>query len=114
MSDADTVMTPEDEPATLRVEVAYAQPETQVVIPIEVPTGTTLAQAIALSGIAARFPGLDTDAAAVGIFGALVKDRSQVLRDGDRVEIYRPLQIDPKAARANRASAKRRKPDEGA
>lgn len=89
------------------VEVAYALPDDQAVLRIEVPPGTTVDEAIRLSGITDRFPGLDPDAADVGIFGKVVSDRSRVLQPGERVEIYRPLKIDPKAARAARATRRR-------
>jgi putative ubiquitin-RnfH superfamily antitoxin RatB of RatAB toxin-antitoxin module len=90
----------------LPVEVAYALPEKQLILRIDVPEGTTIDEAIRLSEIAARFPELDVAAADVGIFGKVVKDRGTVLKAGDRVEIYRPLLIDPKAARAERARKK--------
>ena len=89
------------------VEVAYALPDDQAVIRIDVPPGTTVDEAIRLSGITERFPGLDPDAADVGIFGKVVTDRGRVLEAGERVEIYRPLRIDPKAARAARASRRK-------
>lgn len=100
-----------DGAGTIRVEVAHARPERQEIIAIDVPAGTTLAAAIALSGIEQRFPGLDAATSDVGIFGSIVKDRDQPLREGDRVEIYRPLEIDPKAARANRARGRKTSPD---
>jgi hypothetical protein len=94
-------------PATISVEVAYARPDVQRIVAIEVPEGTTLRQALERSGIAELFPEIDLERAPVGIFGAVVKDREQVLRAGDRVEIYRPLIADPKAKRAERAKAQR-------
>lgn len=94
---------------TIRIEVAFALPDRQCVLPLEVAAGTTLYQAVLQSGIAARFPGvIDLDAMAMGVFGKLEKDpQARVLADGDRVEIYRPLTVDPKDARRARAAKKR-------
>ncbi len=88
------------------VAVAYARPEEQVVIPLEVPPGTTLGQAIALSGIQERFPEIDLATARVGIFSKL-SPLSTLLQAGDRVEIYRPLCADSKTLRKQRAAARR-------
>ena len=90
----------------MRVEVVYALRDEQVRIPLEVQDGTTVQQAIERSGILARFPQVDPACAAVGIFGRLVA-RDAPLRDGDRVEIYRPLLIDPKEARRKRVKPAR-------
>ncbi len=84
------------------VEVAYARPDKQVVIPLRVPAGTTLAAAIERSGIERRFPEIDWTVNTVGVFGRRA-DPGAVVRDGDRVEIYRPLRVDPKEARRQRA-----------
>jgi putative ubiquitin-RnfH superfamily antitoxin RatB of RatAB toxin-antitoxin module len=92
---------------TIPVEVAYARPDVQRIVALAVPQGTTLAEALERSGIAELFPEIDLERAPVGIFGTVVKDREQVLRAGDRVEIYRPLVADPKAKRAERAKAQR-------
>ena len=98
---------------TIRVEVAYARPDLQIIIPVEVPEGTTLEQTLHLSRIQDRFPELDLASVDVGIFGK-VNQRSTVVRSGDRVEIYRPLIADPKEIRKQRAAAgKRRKADGG-
>jgi putative ubiquitin-RnfH superfamily antitoxin RatB of RatAB toxin-antitoxin module len=86
------------------VEVAYARPERQVIVPLEVEEGTTLREAVERSGILAQFPEINLDTQPVGIFGkATTLDR--VLRARDRVEIYRPLIADPKEARRRRAAA---------
>ena len=95
----------------MRVEVAYATPERQEIVPVEVEEGATMLDAVRRSGIADLFPGLDPEQADMGIFGKVVKSpQTHVLRAGDRVELYRPLKIDPKQARMNRA---RKKKDEG-
>jgi len=85
------------------VEVAYALPEQQVIIPLEVAPGTTIREAIQRSGILERFPEIDLEKNKVGIFGRLTKLESE-LRPQDRVEIYRPLIADPKAVRKQRAA----------
>jgi len=86
----------------IRVEVAYAKPETQVIIPLDVEQGTTLEEAIERSGILNQFPEIDLTKNKVGIFGKLTK-KDQELREHDRVEIYRPLIADPKEIRKQRA-----------
>ncbi|WP_189535208.1 RnfH family protein [Paludibacterium paludis] len=91
---------------TVRVEVALATPERQALIALEVPAGTTAAEAVALSGIAARFPSLDVAAMPLGIFGKTVPG-SRVLIERDRVELYRPLIADPKTVRRDRVEAER-------
>lgn len=96
----------EAEPSTpkeIRVEVAYALPDRQVIIPLDVEPGTTLEQAVALSGIVEQFPQIDLDVDKVGIFSKLSK-RHAVLREHDRVEIYRKLIADPKKVRKERAA----------
>ena len=87
----------------IAVEVAYALPERQLIVPLEVTAGTTALEAAQQSGIEQEFPGLVIDAGTnLGIFGQAVPPQ-QALRPGDRVEIYRPLKADPKAARKARA-----------
>jgi len=90
------------EPIT--VEVAYARPEEQRIVSLEVMPGTTLRQAIEQSGILEHFTEIDLSNAKVGIFGKL-KKLDETLRAGDRVEIYRPLIADPKQVRKQRAAA---------
>lgn len=91
----------------IRVEVAYAAPERQEILELEVPDGTTMDEAVIRSGIFQRFPEAEQTSTAMGIFGKVIKDpASHVLREGDRVELYRPLTIDPKQARLNRAKKK--------
>ena len=88
---------------TIRVEVAYALPHRQAILPLDVVPGTTVREAARLSGIAAKFDGIDLDNASFGIFGGVVAP-TQVLAEGDRVEIYRPLLADPKEVRKARAA----------
>lgn len=87
----------------IAVEVVYALPDKQVLRAFEVAEGTTVAGAISLSGIQNEFPGIDLAVNKVGIFGKLAKPED-VLRAGDRVEIYRPLIADPKEIRRQRAA----------
>ncbi|MBB5319893.1 RnfH family protein [Marinobacter oulmenensis] len=91
----------------MQVEVAYARPDKQRIVPVKVPEGTTVLEAVKLSGITEVFPEIEPDAIDMGIFGKVVKSPSeQALREGDRIELYRPLKIDPKQARLNRARKK--------
>jgi putative ubiquitin-RnfH superfamily antitoxin RatB of RatAB toxin-antitoxin module len=84
---------------TIRVEVAYALPEEQKIIALDVASGTTAFDAVQQSGIARQFKALDVENSGMGIFGKAVKSRDYVLKAGDRVEIYRPLTADPKEVR---------------
>lgn len=89
------------------VEIAYARPDKQKIVPVTVPEGTTALEAVKLSGIVGIFPEVDPDAIDMGIFGKVIKNpAAHPLREGDRVELYRPLKIDPKQARLNRAKKK--------
>ena len=93
----------------MEIEVAYALPEKQALLKVIVPQGCTVQEAIVRSNIQAEFPGVDIDCSVVGIFSRKVTP-DYVLKDGDRVEIYRPLIADPKEMRKQRALAKN-KPD---
>jgi putative ubiquitin-RnfH superfamily antitoxin RatB of RatAB toxin-antitoxin module len=95
-------VSPED---WIRVEVAYALPETQVVLSTELHAGSTVQSAIEASGILEQFPEIDLARNRVGIFGS-VCGLDQQLKPGDRIEIYRPLLHDPKEARRRRAAKK--------
>ncbi len=90
------------------VEVVYATTQQQTVIPLQVPAGATLGEAIVLSGIGQRHPEIDLDTQAVGVFGELAT-LGRVLRCGERIEIYRPLLADPKQARRRRAASKNKR-----
>lgn len=92
----------EAEQQLLEVEVVYALPQRQVVLPLAVPPGTRVREALERSGIRSQFPELDFDRVKVGIFGRVVR-LDAILQHGDRIEIYRPLVADPKAARRRRA-----------
>ena len=86
----------------IKVEVAYATPEKQKIIGVEVDQGATAADVLAQSGIEKVFPEIDLAAAKIGIYGKAIQ-KTQVMSEGDRIEIYRPLIADPKASRAARA-----------
>lgn len=91
----------------MRVEVAFARPDKQEIVPVTVPEGTTAMEAVKLSGIVDSFPEIDPETIDMGIFGKVIKKPADhALREGDRVELYRPLKIDPKQARLNRAKKK--------
>ncbi|MCC6074238.1 RnfH family protein [Pseudomonas sp. GCM10022188] len=94
-----------DRPDTIAVEVVYALADKQKLLRLSVPYGTTMREAVERSGIASLFPGLELDGAPMGIFGkAVARPEERVLKDGERVEIYRPLIADPKEARKQRAA----------
>ena len=92
-------------PDEILVEVAYAMPEEQVIISIEVPKKINIKQAIEKSGIQKKFPEIDLSKNKVGIFGKQTT-LDHLLSDRDRIEIYRPLILDPKEMRRKRASKK--------
>jgi uncharacterized protein len=87
----------------LEVEVVYALPDKQVMKRFNITVGTTAGVAIEQSGILEMFPEIDLTKNRYGIFGKLIKYET-VLHQRDRVEIYRPLVIDPKDARRKRAA----------
>lgn len=91
----------------LAVEIVLATPERQVLLALDVDAGCSVADVIARSGIAAQFPALSLDELPVGIWGRPVSRDTRV-GPGDRVELYRPLEIDPREARRQRARVERR------
>jgi putative ubiquitin-RnfH superfamily antitoxin RatB of RatAB toxin-antitoxin module len=90
---------------TLRITVAVAFPERQEVLALELPEGSSAADAIAAAGLRERFPGLDVARCRLGIWSRACEGAT-ALREGDRVEVYRPLQADAKAMRRSRARLK--------
>ncbi len=99
-------MTGESKAHRIRVEVVYALRQEQALVAFEVEEGASVREAVDRSGLLQRYPEI-TLAAGLGIFGKPVElDRR--LRDGDRVEIYRPLLADPKQARRERAERRKR------
>jgi hypothetical protein len=87
---------------SIRVEVVYALPAKQEIIPVTVAEGACVQDAIEKSGLLEKYPDIDLKKNKLGIFAKLSKPET-VLRDRDRVEIYRPLIADPKAVRKQRA-----------
>ncbi|PZN31050.1 MAG: RnfH family protein [Proteobacteria bacterium] len=83
------------------ISVVYALPEHQAVVPLTVPPGTTVAAAVELSGLPRRFPDIHSRPLACAIYGRVVA-LSQCVAPGDRIEILRPLTVDPKEARRRR------------
>lgn len=109
---------PQDE--RIAVEVAYALPRHQRIIALRVMPGTTALEAVRQSGISLEFPEIDPATATMGIFSRLLDGKllplpaEYRLQPRDRVEIYRPLLADPKAARARRAAKARQSKRDGA
>jgi putative ubiquitin-RnfH superfamily antitoxin RatB of RatAB toxin-antitoxin module len=91
----------------LRVEVVYATPGAQRRYAVDVREGATVREAVERSGVLQEFPQIDLARDRVGIYGRLAA-LDDVLREGDRVELLRPLVADPKTARKRRAQAGRR------
>src|SRR6266702_2535502 len=93
--------------ARLSIEVCYALADAQTLIAVELPEGATVQQALDASGILQRHPQIDLTTQKVGVFGKL-KTLDTVLADHDRVEIYRPLLVDPKVSRQRRVEKTRK------
>jgi putative ubiquitin-RnfH superfamily antitoxin RatB of RatAB toxin-antitoxin module len=87
--------------STIVVTVVVALPDEATEVELRLPAGATVSDALTQSGLKARHLRIDVAHAPVGIFGRRV-ERDRVLSDGDRVELYRPLVADPKAARRRR------------
>ena len=89
----------------IKVEIAYALPTEQKIISLNVEEGTSVYDAVARSRIVEIYPSINIQSDPMGIFSRVIKDpKNEILRDGDRVEIYRPLIADPKEIRAKRAA----------
>lgn len=95
-----------DETGRVQVEVAVAWPELQIVVPLTLDQGATVGEAVDRSGLPERFPELEIRPERLGVFG-VHRSPDDPVRNGDRVEIYRPLKIDPKVARRLAAEAKK-------
>lgn len=89
----------------IHVEVVYALKHNACLLALDVPQDSTLREAINFSGILKRFPEIDLSKNPVGVFSQR-RDLDDAVHDGDRIEIYRPLEIDPKEARRRRAVKK--------
>jgi putative ubiquitin-RnfH superfamily antitoxin RatB of RatAB toxin-antitoxin module len=93
--------------APLRIEIVYAEPQRAVQKSFRLAPGSCVADALRLAALEPDFAGVDLWNGALGIFGRLTR-ADHTLQDGDRIEIYRPLTADPKAARRARAQQARR------
>jgi putative ubiquitin-RnfH superfamily antitoxin RatB of RatAB toxin-antitoxin module len=93
--------------ARIRIEVAYAMPARQHIVELAMEQGATAADALRQSGILDLYPELDGNSP-LGIHGRVLPPDT-LLREGDRVEVYRPLTVDPKAARIDRAAQARQR-----
>ena len=95
---------------SIEVEVAWATPDSQRIVSLQVPRGTTAREAVAQSGITDEFPEIDLETAIMGIFSRKLDGKrapapgDYVLKPRDRIEIYRPLRITPMEARKLRAA----------
>ena len=87
----------------IEIEVAYALPERQRIVTLQMPVGSPVRQALEQSGLAVEFPEIDIQHCPVGVFGREITD-GYVIRAGDRIEIYRPLERDPRAGRRELAA----------
>jgi putative ubiquitin-RnfH superfamily antitoxin RatB of RatAB toxin-antitoxin module len=86
----------------IKIEVVYALPHEQTLLKLDVPQSSTIGDAIKLSGLLEKHPEIDLEKGKFGLFGKLSKTDT-VLREKDRIEIYRPLLADPKEVRRKRA-----------
>ena len=103
-----------DTEALLTVEVVYALPDRQKIVELQVAPGATVYEVAMQSQMSRFFPELDIASANMGIFGKAVRDpKVEVIQQGQRVEIYRPLIADPKAVRAKRAAQAKAKKNNG-
>lgn len=90
-------------PEMISVEVVYAIRQKQEIVSLKVAEGTTVRQTIEASGVLEKYPEIDLSKNKLGVFAKLVKPDT-LLRNRDRVEIYRPLIADPKEVRKQRAA----------
>lgn len=96
----------------IRVEVAYALPHDQKIIVLQVEEDCSAYDAVIRSGIVEAYPEIDPDSIPMGIFGKAIRNpKDTILKEGQRVELYRPLIADPKEARAKRAAKMKAKKD---
>jgi putative ubiquitin-RnfH superfamily antitoxin RatB of RatAB toxin-antitoxin module len=92
----------------LRATVVYLAPPRHLVLSVAVPAGTCLRDAVAVSGLLEHAPELAAQPLDLGVFNR-VRNGDDLVRDGDRIEVYRPLAVDPKEARRVRAEVRRRR-----
>lgn len=96
----------ESDSREIAIEVVYARPGKQQQVRLQVVPGTTARMAVTMSALQRQFAEIDSQHCAIGVFGRQVDD-AFVLRAGDRVEIYRPLLLDPRTARRQRATSRK-------
>ena len=101
------IVSMDEQVKTFNVFVAYSGSEWSGEVGLRLPEGANARDAIVTSGIARHLKGFPIDAVVCGVWGK-VKSLDYVLREGDRVEIYRPLQADPKDARRAKVNTKKR------
>src|ERR1700733_13177527 len=94
--------------ASIRIEIVYAEPHRAIVKAMSVAAGSCIADALRLAALDSDFNGVNLVSSALGVFGRAA-GREYVLQEGDRIEIYRPLAADPKAARRSRVQQARKK-----
>ncbi|MEY4597507.1 MAG: hypothetical protein RLZZ445_304 [Pseudomonadota bacterium] len=85
----------------MKITVVYALPDRQVMRELDLEEGSSLGTALQASGLPSAFPEIEEESLAVGIYGQIAS-RTSLLKHGDRVEIYRPLNLEPKEARRKR------------
>lgn len=91
----------------VHIQLCYALPEKAFVIDLDINVGSTIEEAIHHSGLLADYPDIDLDNTKIGVFGKL-KTLDTLVREGDRIEIYRPLRADPMESRRRRAQHKKK------
>ena len=95
--------------APIRIEIVYAEPQRAIVKTLNLAAGSRIADALRLAALDPDFSGVDLASSPPGVFGK-ASSAEHTLKDGDRIEIYRPLAADPKTARRARAQQARKKP----
>ena len=88
----------------MKIEVAYATLQKQLILVVDVEAGATAEQVVKQSNIVSSFPEIDLDNLKLGVFGKAIKS-NYILEESDRIEIYRPLVADPKEVRRRKAAA---------
>ena len=91
----------------MEVEVAYATLQKQLILLVDVESGSTAEQAVKQSNIIESFPEIDLNNLKLGVFGKAIKN-NYILEESDRIEIYRPLIADPKEVRRRKAAANKK------
>jgi uncharacterized protein len=94
--------------ASIRIEIVYAEPHRAIIKAMSLAAGSCIADALRLAALDSDFNGVNLVSSPLGVFGRAA-GREYVLQEGDRIEIYRPLAADPKAARRSRVQQARKK-----